>query len=264
MRNGLAVVLIIIFVGIGFAIPVVQLDQFRKNFEIEGLELNDVSVVDSFIGIPTRVKLVFGVSVHNPTFLPFALERMSYSMFINAKFIGDGFTENVLIPSGTTRPIPLPIEISTAGILIGLIDVIGSGTFQLEVKGNMEIPIKFYGIVKLFTISIPFEKSSDTFGTSTSQSMTSGVESDRTFLLALAGIVGLALVGAGIFFRKEISKSLTSAANALTQREQVVKSRFCRQCGASMQPSAGFCQKCGTKVQVMNTEELAGRTKIYD
>ena len=77
MGHGLAIFLIIIFVGIGFAIPIVQLDQFRKNFEVEGLELSDVSVVDSFFGIPTRVKLVFGVSVHNPTFLPFDLERIS-------------------------------------------------------------------------------------------------------------------------------------------------------------------------------------------
>lgn len=92
-------------------------------------------------------------------------------------------------------------------------------------------------------------KGDDSFETSTSQSVTFGVKSDITLLLAIAGIVGLAVVGAGVFVWKKRSKPSTGAASVLEQPGQVVKSKFCRQCGAAMQPGAGFCRKCGTKAR---------------
>ena len=92
-------------------------------------------------------------------------------------------------------------------------------------------------------------KGDDSFETSTSQSVTFGVESDITLLLAIAGIVGLAVVGAGVFVWKKRSKPSTGAANVLAQPGQAVKGKFCRQCGATMQPGAGFCRKCGTKTR---------------
>jgi len=89
-------------------------------------------------------------------------------------------------------------------------------------------------------------KGDDTFESSTSQSITFEIKSDLTLILAIAGIVVGAIVGAGLFLRKRRSKS-TGAANVLAQPGQAVKGKFCRQCGATMQPGAGFCRKCGTK-----------------
>ena len=72
------------------------------------------------------------------------------------------------------------------------------------------------------------------------------VEQDNTILLALGGIVGLALAGAGLFLKMK-SKSSKGAAGGSAQPRQASRRDTCRKCGKAVQPDDSTCRNCGTR-----------------
>ena len=156
-KVALAIVLTMIAIlAIGIGVHLLQLNEIKNNLKVEGVELSNVKVTDSIAGIPTKVELDLKLKVHNPTSYTLDIERLTYAIYIEGRLFGRGSLRDLVIPAYSTYSIPIVLEISTVDMVSTVIDYIRSGGFNVKVSGVIDIPIKFFGLIKLFTVSAPY------------------------------------------------------------------------------------------------------------
>lgn len=150
-----AVVLLILIAGLG--IYFYQLYTAAKEVEITRISIVSFEVK----GFPTPSKILMELElyVRNPTNTYIELEKLSYIIYINGKYAGEGLREYILIPANSETPIKILAETTLSDILKLIATLIQEGkrSIVIEVKGMMHIPIKLFGTIKTITVSQPFE-----------------------------------------------------------------------------------------------------------
>jgi len=155
-KAGLVVLLIAIVVVAGIVVHLIQINEAGNQLSFEGVELYNIDVTGSVILIPTKIRIDLGVIVRNPTQYTLDIERMTYTIFIQGKHFGEGSSRDIVVPGGRAVPIPISLEVSVVSVISAVVDALRSGGFEVEVSGIVDVPIKFFGIIKLFTISKPY------------------------------------------------------------------------------------------------------------
>ncbi|MEM2922444.1 MAG: LEA type 2 family protein, partial [Candidatus Bathyarchaeia archaeon] len=150
-----AAALAILLVGLGF-------HGYQLYSAARGIELTRVSIASFELKgrpIPTYIFLQLDLYLRNPTSTYIELERLSYKIYINDRFAAEGEKEHIFIPASSETPVRLPVEIATSDILNLVISLLREGgrNLDVEVKGLMHIPIKLFGAVRAFTVSMPFQ-----------------------------------------------------------------------------------------------------------
>ena len=90
--------------------------------------------------IPSRITLDVDLYVENPTDVSVELERLSYKVYINDKFIAEGTKIYILIPANSERPIKIPVEITVSDLLNFIVSLIWEGRrdINVDIKGLRE------------------------------------------------------------------------------------------------------------------------------
>jgi len=111
--------------------------------------------------IPSRITLDVDLYVENPTDASVELERLSYKVYINDKFIAEGTKIYILIPANSEMSIKIPVEITASDLLNFIVSLIWEGRrdINVDVKGVVNVPLKFFGVIKVMTVSVPFKVS---------------------------------------------------------------------------------------------------------
>ena len=151
-----ALVIVIIFLGFGFY--GYQLYVTANEIEVTNISLSSLEVKGW--PIPTKILLEIDLYVKNPTSYSVDIERLTYDIYINGKFAAEGTRGYFLISPNSQKPIGIPLEITTSDILrlIGSLITEGNRDIEVDIKGMIDIPIKFFGVIKTITISVPFEQ----------------------------------------------------------------------------------------------------------
>lgn len=135
-------------VGIGFHL--VQLYQLRDQIKISDLRLADWK----FRELPPKLELE--LVLHNSGASSLVVDGLSYTILLEGNRIGSDAIRDLVIPAQGTGYIPIRISLG-AGDLVKLIgSVISSGGFDLEAYGSALVPIKLFGIIRIFQIEIPY------------------------------------------------------------------------------------------------------------
>lgn len=155
LRKLTVVLILLVFSGIGYHLY--QYYAISENVRIEGIELNDIQVHQTF-GIPTRFMLELGVRVRNPTPYVVDLERFTYSIYIEDELIDDGVKSSVVIPARSVATTTVDLDVSSKEILSTLWSLIQQkGSVRYRITGIIDAPIKMFGVIKSFTVSVPYD-----------------------------------------------------------------------------------------------------------
>ena len=95
----------------------------------------------------------------NPTSTSVEIDKLSYMVYVNDKFATEGTKYSILIPANSVTPLKIPAEITTSDMLNLIASLIKEGkkSINVDIKGVIDLPIKFFGVVKTVSISSPFE-----------------------------------------------------------------------------------------------------------
>jgi LEA14-like dessication related protein len=105
-----------------------------------------------------KLEICFLVEVNNSGLIDVTIEKIYYKVYINGEYFGEGSKENIVINRGTNRLnlcIKSPPSATLRSILIPLVN---KGKVNVTIKGYIDIPIKSFGIIKMWTLELPYEK----------------------------------------------------------------------------------------------------------
>ncbi len=105
-----------------------------------------------------KIQVCFLVEVNNSGVTDVTIEKIYYKVYIQGEYLGEGSKEDISIERGRNE-LRLCINIPpTSAVKTLLVSLLNKGRVNVTVKGYIDIPIKSFGIVKLWTLELPFEK----------------------------------------------------------------------------------------------------------
>ena len=159
VRRKTIAVLITAFILVGLLAHVLQL--YIAAREVELTEMSVSSLKLEGFPLPSKLSLILDLHIKNPTATSIELEDLHYIVYVNDVYLFEGYKERILIPAQTESIVKIPAE-TTASDLLNLIRSLmleGGEIVEVEVRGTVNVPIKFLGAVKLFSVTIPFDLS---------------------------------------------------------------------------------------------------------
>ncbi len=105
-----------------------------------------------------KVNTCFVIEVNNTGLIDVTIEKLYYKIYVQGQYLGEGVKENLVIGRGTNEEticLETPPSDALKTILVTLIH---KGRVNVTVKGYIDIPIKSFGLIKLWTLELPFEK----------------------------------------------------------------------------------------------------------
>ncbi len=105
-----------------------------------------------------NVEACFMLRVNNTGLIDVTIEKLYYRIYVDGEYLGEGTKENIVIEKGTNL---IEICLNTSPDKIAksvLVTAIGKGKVNVTVKGYIDVPIKSFGIIKLWTLELPFEQ----------------------------------------------------------------------------------------------------------
>ena len=118
----------------------------------------DVKSIDSirWIEFPDKIRIVFTLEVNNTGVVDVTIEKLYYRVYIENEYLGDGIEENILIMRGRNL-IEVSFDTSVKHLSTGLIRILmQGGRFNVKIDGYIVIPIKSFGIIRLWSAEVPF------------------------------------------------------------------------------------------------------------
>jgi len=135
-------------------------DLIRVKHAADQLEVVDVGVgsVDfSGFPVPTKIDLDIRLKIHNPTDYTIAVDKLTYEIYINNRFVGQGVKQDLVIHGDGESDITMPVSITSADAIAAIIEVLKTGTIQVMMRGAIDVPVRWFGIIKIFTITTPYQ-----------------------------------------------------------------------------------------------------------
>ena len=153
----ISAVALVLLIGLGFY-------GYQLYTATKQIQVTEVSIASPDLRgwpIPSRIRLELDFYVENPTPFDVELERLSYKVYVNDRFVAEGVKGYVLIPANSATPIRIPLEITALDVLKAMASQImeGKRDVKVDVRGMADVPIKLFGIVRIVSISVPFEVS---------------------------------------------------------------------------------------------------------
>lgn len=108
-----------------------------------------------------QVEVCFNVQVNNTGYIDVTIEKLYYKVYIENQYLGEGTKENILIKRGVNN---IDICLTTKpndAIKALFITLSKKGAINVTIEGYIDIPIKSFGIIKLWTLELPFEESQE-------------------------------------------------------------------------------------------------------
>ena len=118
----------------------------------------DVKSIDSirWIEFPDKIRIIFTLEVNNTGVVDVTIEKLYYRVYIENEYLGDGIKENILIMRGRNL-IEVSFDTSVKHLSTGLIRILmQGGRFNVKIDGYIVIPIKSFGIIRLWSAEVPF------------------------------------------------------------------------------------------------------------
>lgn len=155
------VIILILILGVG--VHFYQMYTVAKSIEFKGASIDSFSIEGfnpPFDPIPDAISLRFRVLVYNPTSYSLELDRLTYTFYIEERYLGEGIKENIYIrPNGETT-LYFDFTTRTGDILRILGDMImrGDTAIDYEIKGIATVPVKLFGAVRIFSVEVSFDQ----------------------------------------------------------------------------------------------------------
>jgi LEA14-like dessication related protein len=149
--------LLIIVLGVSY--HAYQLVQIQEQIKIESAAIENIALEGELLEglpIPSHATFDFVLSVNNPTPYVLEAEKVAYSVDINEARLLDGSLGSLEIEGMTAIRIPVRVSLEQAADTA--IDAILSEGMEIRVSGAINVPLKLFGVHKLLTVSVPFEK----------------------------------------------------------------------------------------------------------
>ncbi|RLF22936.1 MAG: hypothetical protein DRN15_07825 [Thermoprotei archaeon] len=154
MRSVSRVVLIVIVVLllIGVIAPLAQTYVAYRELVVEELMIRR-------IGIDVMAKeiiLELIVRMRNPTSYSIEADVFYADMYFDEEYLGYIERASIIIPPGVSE-VSFHAKIEMIKIPRMVLRMISEGQGRLRLKGYVMVPVKLYGMIRLFSIQVPFE-----------------------------------------------------------------------------------------------------------
>ncbi len=131
-------------------------------------EIKEVKTVTYKIG-ENKVNTCFVIQVNNSGIIDVTIEKLYYKIYVQGQYLGEGVKENLVIARGSNED-TICLETPPSDALKSLlVTLLHKGRVNVTVKGYIDIPIKSFGVIKLWTLELPFEKTVEVNLASTGQ-----------------------------------------------------------------------------------------------
>jgi len=107
--------------------------------------------------VPTKIDLDIRLKIHNPTDYTIAVDKLTYEIYINNRFVGQGVKQDLVIHGDGESDITMPVSITSADAIAAIIEVLKTGTIQVMMRGAIDVPVRWFGIIEIFTITTPYQ-----------------------------------------------------------------------------------------------------------
>lgn len=126
----------------------------------QGISIDSISINDIRYDISrNRVEACFNVQVNNTGYIDVSIEKLYCKVYVENHYLGEGTKENILIKRGVNSiDICLAVKPRDA-VKVFLTILSEKETINVTIEGYIYIPIKSFGIIKLWTLELPFRES---------------------------------------------------------------------------------------------------------
>ncbi|WFO75037.1 LEA type 2 family protein [Desulfurococcaceae archaeon MEX13E-LK6-19] len=120
------------------------------------VELKEIRAV-RYKMMDNNIEVEFVVKVVNNGLTDIEIEKLYYEVYIEGKYLGSGEKENIIIHRGENEII-LTLETTPTSVIKTMLLTLTQNEIEITVKGKILFPIKSFGVIRLWTAEIPFEK----------------------------------------------------------------------------------------------------------
>lgn len=154
-KLGIIAVVIVLLLIAGLGVELYQLYSVYNNIEVVESKIVGFSVKG--LPIPSEVTIIFRIIVHNPTEYSITIEKFYYEIYVEDTFLTSGQKEDINILPGATN-IDLDIHVTAYDAIKILLGIFSeeAGEMHWKMKGKVTIPVKLFGLVKVFSIDMPY------------------------------------------------------------------------------------------------------------
>lgn len=145
--TGLIVIGIIIYIGLLWATS-----------QSITVEIKSIKTL-TYNPLKNKVLICFQVEVNNTGYIDVAIEKLYYEVYIDNEYLGEGYKENIVVTRGVNQiNICLEVAPSDALKIMVLRSLANDEKVNVTIKGYIDIPIKSFGYIKLWTLELPYEE----------------------------------------------------------------------------------------------------------
>ncbi len=120
------------------------------------VELKEIKTV-RYKMMDNKIEVEFVVKIVNNGLTNIEIEKLYYEVYIEGKYLGSGEKENIVIHRGENEII-LSLKTTPSSVVRTLLLTLTKDKVEITVKGKILFPIKSFGVIRLWTAEIPFEK----------------------------------------------------------------------------------------------------------
>ncbi len=154
--SAIIIAVIVVLIISGFLYEYFQLSNFVNNLAVSEIRVLSID----FKGVPpTKVHLDLNVKLYNPTSYDAFIDKLTYSIYINDIHVGDGSKENIVIYPRSETVVSLPIDVTTIDTVKALLNSLQSGYANIKVRAYIVMPVRWFGVVRVFTVEHSIESS---------------------------------------------------------------------------------------------------------
>jgi len=158
---GATIIILILILGLGYLIY--QLYHAPQSIAIRSVSVDSIELEGlnpPLDLIPNAINFRFKVSVDNQSPHSLEIERLQYVVHVEERYLGEGLKKGIYIASHATTPIYLSLRATRSDVMGIVGDRLkrGDTTIDYSIKGFIRIPIKLFGIFKILSVDISFEK----------------------------------------------------------------------------------------------------------
>jgi len=150
----LPVVVIALIIVSGFAYDYVHVRSAIDKLRIVDVSIGSINTEGS--PIPSKVRMDVLLRVSNPTGYAVMVDKLRYDVYIDGELVAQGIKHNMIMYANSNTTISIPVEVYTLNAVKSVLKSLKTGTANVEVKGFIEIPVRWFGIIRSFTISAPY------------------------------------------------------------------------------------------------------------
>ena len=106
-----------------------------------------------------KIRVIFVLEVNNSGYIDVDIEKLYYEVYIDGNKLGEGVKENIVIHVGVNK-IELYLDSAPSDAIKAAIEAAKytGKPHNVTVKGFVDIPIKSFGVIKLWTARLPYEQ----------------------------------------------------------------------------------------------------------